>query len=578
MKKILQKLSTLWAFLFYCLCAVGFTWPLTLHLKTHIIGGMGDNIYFVWLVRWYQKAFLEGGGHPFFAPHLNYPQGWNLSTTETSLTSTLPGVPFSLLWGPIAGYNLAMLLTFVLAGFFMYLWIKDLTRSNTAALLAGFLFSFSPYHISHFVVGHLNLCGIQWFPLFFWGLQRLLRADKRFDLKFALLSGLSLAAIAFTSMYYLYMSLIFGVLFGLLMLLFTRFAAFKNKHFWLNLGLALLVSLPFLFYALRPFINLAQAGTLASRPIEYAAMYSASPTDFILPATDHFLWGAAANRGFDRSLWNESSLYLGCVTLILAVAPLIRNKKSQHRPLIWSAFILVLISLLLALGINLHWNNQPVTWHLPAFLQPLFNKSETLVYLPAAWLFNHLPFFDKMRTIMRFAVFALFLLPLLAGLGVQLLETRLTRGWRAAIAVALFALAFLDLYPGTYAANLTCPAPRAVDAWLAQQPGSGAVVQLPIQESSDQAQVYYTLFHQKPFLGGDFNANQPQQWTEIQPVLAAFPDEHSIQRLQLLGVEFMVVDQAAYADDPTFVQTIDQYGLILLTEQDGQAVYTFSAP
>ena len=89
MKKILQKLSTLWAFLFYCLCAVGFTWPLTLHLKTHIIGGMGDNIYFVWLVRWYQKAFLEGGGHPFFAPHLNYPQGWNLSTTETSLTSTL---------------------------------------------------------------------------------------------------------------------------------------------------------------------------------------------------------------------------------------------------------------------------------------------------------------------------------------------------------------------------------------------------------------------------------------------------------------------------------------------------------
>jgi hypothetical protein len=63
------------------------TWPLSLHLKTSVIGGMGDNIYFVWLIRWYQKVFLEGQGHPFFNPLINYPQGWNLSTTETALAS-----------------------------------------------------------------------------------------------------------------------------------------------------------------------------------------------------------------------------------------------------------------------------------------------------------------------------------------------------------------------------------------------------------------------------------------------------------------------------------------------------------
>ncbi|MHB8089467.1 MAG: hypothetical protein ACYDH2_14590, partial [Anaerolineaceae bacterium] len=84
MKNILNKLELLWVFLGFSAGSVLITWPLCLHLKTSVIGGMGDNIYFVWLIRWYQKVFLEGQGHPFFNPLMNYPQGWNLSTTETA--------------------------------------------------------------------------------------------------------------------------------------------------------------------------------------------------------------------------------------------------------------------------------------------------------------------------------------------------------------------------------------------------------------------------------------------------------------------------------------------------------------
>ena len=62
MKIFLKKLDLLWAFLGFCAGAVAMTWPLTLHLKTSTIGGMGDNIYGVWLIRWYQTAFLEGQG------------------------------------------------------------------------------------------------------------------------------------------------------------------------------------------------------------------------------------------------------------------------------------------------------------------------------------------------------------------------------------------------------------------------------------------------------------------------------------------------------------------------------------
>ncbi|PKN97120.1 MAG: hypothetical protein CVU42_17245 [Chloroflexi bacterium HGW-Chloroflexi-4] len=554
------------------------TWPLSLHIKTSVIGGMGDNIYFVWLIRWYQRVFLEGQGHPFFNPMMNYPQGWNLSTTETALASALPGVPFSWLWGPIAGYNIAMLITFVVAGFFMYLWIRDLTKSKPAALLAGIIYAFSPYHIAHFVTGHLNLSGIQWFPLFFWGLTKLLNPDRKLDWKFILLTGLSLGAIAFTSMYYLYMTVIFTLLFVIFYLCFSKFKSLHSKVFWFNFGLAAVISMPFLYFSLRPFVNLSTAGILSSRSMEYASMYSASPTDFFLPATDHFLFGRFFSQGFDRSLWGEGSLYIGFTALVLAVIAFFNRKVSDHKTLIWTATIIILVSFILGLGINLHWNNQSVVWQIPDFLQPVFNKTETLLYLPAAWMFNHLPFFDKMRTIMRFGFFVLLFIPILAGIGFSQITAKLTPLRRGILTGVLLLLVLFEIYPGSYSHSTYEPQPRQVDVWLADQPEVGAVVQMPFGENSSQAQVYYTLFHQKPFLGGDFNANQPIQYLEIHPILEQFPEEHSVTLLKELGVYYIVVDAAAYPDVELFNQQASSLGLVQLTDQEGQVVYTFAEP
>ncbi len=578
MNTFVKKLELLWVFLGFTAGAVFFTWPLSLHLKTSVIGGMGDNIYFVWLIRWYQKVFLEGQGHPFFNPWMNYPQGWNLSTTETALASALPGVPFSALFGPIAGYNMAMLITFVLAGFFMYLWIRDLTKSNSAALLAGMIYAFSPYHIAHFVVGHLNLCGILWFPLFFWGLYRLLKVGQKFEWKFVLLTGLSLGLIGFTSMYYLYMTFIFTLIFMLAYLFFTRFRPVKNKFFWINLIITVVISLPFIYFALRPFINLSSAGTLASRSLEYASMYSASPTDFFLPATDHFLWGGFFSKGFDRSLWLESSLYIGFTALIFAITAIILRKKSPHRELMLTSLVVVAASFILGLGINLHWNNQSVVWQIPSFLQPLFNKTETLIYLPAAWLFNHLPFFDKMRTIMRFGFFVLLFVPVLAGLGFHQFQQKIKPKRQLIVTLLVFLLVLIEIYPGSYSKSLSQPQPRQVDLWLASQPDDGAVAQMPFAENSDQAQVYYTLIHHKPILGGDFNANKPIQFLEIQSILERFPDEQSVELLRDLDITYIIVDAGAYPNLDQFKQQAALLGLSELTNLDNNIVYTFSRP
>ncbi len=575
---MLKKFAPLWVFLFFCAASVLLTWPLVLSMRTSIIGGMGDNIYFVWLIRWYERVILDGQGQLFFNPMLNYPQGWDLSTTETSLATALAGIPVSRLFGPIAGYNFAMLLTFVLAGFFMYLWIRDLTKSEAAGILAGTLYTFCPYHFAHFLVGHLNLCGIHWFPLFFWGFSQLLRESKKWDLKFVVLTGLSLGLIGFTSMYYLYMTLLFSVLFGLIFLIVTRFRVFKQKNFWLKLVLAGMISLPFLYFSLRPFISLSSAGVLESRPIEYAASYSASPTDFFLPASDHFLFGRVVSSWFDHSLWNESSLYLGIPAIILAVMALLSKKPDEKRGLVWSSAIVGFISLILGLGINLHWNNEDVILKIPEGLQSFLKKEETLVYLPAAWLFNHLPFFDKMRTLMRFGFFAIFFTNVLAGLGFAQLLRRIPHKKVGLTTLFALGLVIFDLYPGPYTANMLEPKPRAVDKWLHDQPENGAVVQMPFQGSSDQAQVYYSLFHEKPFLGGDFNANQPAQFEEIKPVLEQFPDAESVQLLKDLGVNYVVMDEAVYSLDEELEERLNSLGLSAMTSVEGQSVYFLPLP
>lgn len=552
------------------------TYPVAFQLKDSVLGKMGDNIYFVWLVRWYQTAFLEGGGHPFFNPLMNYPQGWNLSTTDTALASVLPGVPFSYFFGPIAGYNIAMLITFVLSGFFMYLWVRNLTHSRLAGILAGTLFAFSPYRMAHFLAGHLNLSGTEWFPLFFWGLSTLLRPGKKINWIFVVLTALSLGAIAFTSMYYLYMTLLMSGIFVLIYLLFTHFKALANKTFWFQLLLAGILVLPFFYFALRPFITLSSAGGIASRSVEYANMYSASPTDFFLPSSDHFLLGKWVSQHFDRSLWIEGSFYISLVGFILTLIALIKNKKSEQRWFIWSAFGVICVSFILALGINLHWNNQQVMWQVPAFLQPLIGKAETAIHLPAYWLFTRLPFFDKMRAIMRFGVFVVIFVPVLAGIGFTEISKRLSPLKQSLLTIALVAIVLFEFYPGSYEHQMSQPKPRAVDLWLAGQPDDGAVVQMPFSASSDQAQVYYTLFYNKPFTGGFFNANQPEQYLNSQPVLEKFPDANSIELLQKLKVKYIVIEASSYKDFAQVQFKMEKLGLVELTEQDGQYVYTFA--
>jgi hypothetical protein len=457
------------------------------------------------------------------------------------------------------GYNVSMLLSFVLAGWGMYMWVRRLTKNHLAGLVAGTVYAFIPYHVAHMAVGHLNVAGIQWFPFYFWGLHDLLRQD-RFSWKPVALASVSAALIALTSPYYLYMTFLLSLVFVAGFVLFNGLRRLKDRIFWSSLLAFGLSAGALVGLCLLPYFDPHASGSLTSFSVETASRFSASPTDFFLPSVWHFLWGGWVNRTFQPPSPNEATLYIGAISLGLAVMGWAGRRRIGQPALVQVAAIVAAFAFILALGIDPHWLGEKVA-SFPRFLQPIFHRTDfPQVYLPAYYLFRFLPFFSKMRVMMRFGIFTLLFTSLLAGLGAHALLERTAPTARKWVTLALLALVFIDFYPGPFK-DIQPIEVSPTYTWLASQPNQGAVAIFPFSEDTGQKAVYNTLIYDKPFIGGHFNASYPEQYTRIAPVMETFPSPESVDQLRQLGVAYVIVDSSEYADFASVDRAIRSLGL-----------------
>jgi hypothetical protein len=562
------------AFVYFCILSVIMTYPLITRMGSAATAPGGDGGYFTWLVGWYQKALFQMKISPFFAPYLNYPQGWDLATTDITPAMVAFALPGSLLFNPTWGYNFSMLLSFILSGWAMYLWVKHLTGDTWAGLVGGTVFAFLPFRMVHFIVGHLNLVGTMWFPFYFWGLFDLLKQEK-FSWKPVLLAGIAAGLIGLTSPYYVYMTVLMSGVFVLGFFIFKGYQRLKYAAFWKSLLAFGLVAGILVGISMLPYIRLNSQNGLETRPVEYMNRYSASPTDFVIPSIKQFLWGKWIDDTFSPEIYHESTLYIGAVAFVLMVIAWIKRRNLRHPELLGIVSLTAAAGLVLALGMQLHWLGRTVV-SLPKVLQPVFHRTDMpTIYLPAYYLYRYLPLFSKMRVMMRFGLFTLIFTSLMAGLGVYALLKSTSAKIKVWVAVGLLVLVFIDFYPGFLKDIRPIPT-RPVDTWLAAQPDTGALAQFPFDEESSQVQVFYTLTHQKPFLGGDFNANQPEQYARILPVMKKFPSPESVDLLRQLGVTYVMVDSTRYRNFSSIDQTIRSLGLQLLHTSGMQYVYGLS--
>jgi len=523
--------------LYFTALTLLFTRPMVTKLSTHTVGGYGDNHYFMWIIGWTKQALFEIGQSPHKSFLLNFPYNYQLALTEIAPLQILIALPFAWIFdNTVLGYNIAMLSTFVLSGLTMYYWVKHLTDLSLASLVASTAYAFLPYHIAHMLSGHLNLVAIQWLPLFFWGFIEIL--DKRnFAWKSVILMCVGLSGIALSSQYYLFMTLFITLIVFVGYLIQKRFDIGWMR--WKQLVISGLLALPASLVGSIPYYFVHQ-GSGTGRPLTDVIRYSASLSDYLLPFTKSFIAGRWVSRHFQRDLWGEATLYLGLPILTLAIYA-IWNSRLKEKTMKWRLItVIALIALVLSMGTNLVWMEQPVVVTTPAWLRELIHQDTFYVYLPGYLLYRFFPFYNIMRAWMRYGIIVMVAICALAGYGVSLILKRTMHPYQKPAGIFLLFLVILDF--SVTPLNLVEIKPRAVDKWLTKQP-FGAQVQLPLAQSFEQRTIYATLTNQKPLIG-QMNTYPSHRYFQLEPMLRNFPDHASVEKLREEDITYILVDSS----------------------------------
>lgn len=579
----------------YAVLTCGLLWPLPLHLSTGLVAAeSGDPLMQIWVVQWNIHKLSTSLGH-YFDANIFYPYANTFAFHDHMFGLGLLGWPVqALARNPILTHNALLLLSFFLSAYAMYWLAKSICRSDYAAWIAGLLFGFLPYRFAH--LDHLNLISVYWLPLCLLFLTRVLFSrtgtlgPERLVRNLLTLAGFwgCFLLQALTSFNYLFMTA-FAIAVYALTILALQLARYRrvlvsarmSLLFVIGAGLAGLALLPFGLPYLR-----ANRDMGFQRTLDEAQALAAHPRHYLAAPADNLLYGRLTQRFQAESspFPREQMLFPGVVAIVLAGIGLVgqahaftrSSPRQRHAFMILGSgqslqnfsiikmafFVLLLVAVLLSFGPS----------------ADLFGKRLTLPY---AYLYRYVPGFNSMRVPARFGLLAAFALSMLAAVGVAYLHTfrMCRRGIRhspryftATLLVgALIVAEFWSLpqgisfYPGT-AETI----PREYQ-WLAGQPADATLLELPADSPKANFEyTYYAAFHQKRLVNGR-SAFIPAGISQVLAAMRRFPQPETIQLLQALGVEYVVVhaetaDQAIPDGLPDGVEVVEMFGKTAIVE------------
>ncbi|HYM80137.1 MAG TPA: hypothetical protein VEY91_01850 [Candidatus Limnocylindria bacterium] len=516
-----------WVVPAYLALTLWLTWPMARDFGRALptVFDYSDAFIQCYILEWDWQA-LATRPLEIFDPPIFHPGPRALTYMDCLIGEAVLGAPvMAVTRNPAAAYNSLVVLGFVLSAWATYRLVRWLGVARGGAFLCGFLFSFSSYRLCN--ICDLNLLHTEFLPLGLWFALRLTRSGRERDLWAA--AGTLAVQATFGWYYVFHLATIYAVV--------AVHAVWRGRLRWRasiakRAGLAALACALAVAPVAYPYWQQRRSLPEFRRTLDQTSVWSADVLDYLRVNVFN------RTRGHIGPLSGDLAYWPGLVTVALAGFGLVAWRRRE--PFARDAGVCASVGLtgfVLSLGPTLRVAGR----NLP-------------VWLPYAALFFVVPGFQGMRASGRYAVVALIGAVALAGVGYESWRRRLAH--RPGIARAAFAVmlgvALVDGYsvplPMLSYPHATPPA----YVWLARQPESGAVLELPAprlekdERIVDAERQLYGLRHGRPRLDG-VSGFVPPATRRLRLAVQDFPSPHAVDAAAAAGARYVIVH---YGDFP----------------------------
>ena len=184
----------------YLALACAMTWPLPLHLRTHLLGDISsDTGVYVWNLWIFRHELVDHGHLPFSTDHLfALTEGVDFALHNYTPVAGVLAIPLIPWIGIVGAFNVILLAFLACSGCGVFVLARYLGLRRLASWCAGALFIASPIFTARSAV-HLSLINAAPLPLFIWAL---LRAFDGRRIRDAALVGFFVALATYSDAYY----------------------------------------------------------------------------------------------------------------------------------------------------------------------------------------------------------------------------------------------------------------------------------------------------------------------------------------------------------------------------------------
>jgi hypothetical protein len=514
----------------FAVASLVLTLPLAQHPTRTLPSDLVDTLLTTWIVAWDADHLRHGLQGVWNAP-IFFPYHTTLAFSENLFGVAVLVAPVYWVTGnPLLTYNVAFLFSFTLAGTGMYLLVRSLTHSRTAAAVAGAYFAFCPFRTAQAQLAHIQMIATGWMPIALWALHEYLASYGR---KWLALFAAAFCLQVLSNTYVAYFMVV------PIVVVMAAHAAGVRGHLR-RLSLDLAVAAVVIVAVLAPV----------------AAQYYRARTDYQqIRSPGEIQQGGADVRAYfvaTSGLWRrwlplpqpifgeaEKELFPGIIAPLLAALALYTALFRSQPHTRWAGVygLIAVAGFVLSLGPLVRVWGVVLTRH-----------------GPYDWLQRVVPGMGGMRVPSRFALVGITGLSVLAGVGARLVAERVRPRFRTAMAALLLIGVVADGWavpiPIVHYSPRGRPQDRAAAEWLRDAP-PGAVLHLPINTNSFQElnYQYATLFHGHPIVNGLSGWSTPllellrQPWTPLYDY-ARFAA--TVRMFRSLGVRYVVVHSSDY--------------------------------